>query len=272
MSTSGSRSNITLSNEPTTISSIDPDIAALHDCPQVIAWTNRTTEPSDSRSTDVSNNGTRGSTGMVVAFKGANVASTLAFTDRPSLQAQAASNRHAVASSNVLTAPHTALPIVTSVNGSNVLASHRAKSGNSPNTLTPQQLATYAQALNQNQLVTLSHNAAWSGSNSSSSTPSWTPNQVQFKSVPKTRKRCSQIQTPSSLGFYSPRSKSILKDAKMKYRIYIATQVAFPTTVQALENAVIKYNMSGDEYATDTDSERDQIPLVDAGRLQVVSL
>jgi hypothetical protein len=58
----------------------------------------------------------------------------------------------------------------------------------------------------------------------------------------------------------------------MKYRIYIATQVAFPTTTQALENAVLKYNMSGDEYAAETESERDEIPLANTGRLQVVSL
>jgi hypothetical protein len=63
-----------------------------------------------------------------------------------------------------------------------------------------------------------------------------------------------------------------LKEAKMKYRIYIATQVAFPTTAQALENAVMKYNMSGDEYATETESDRNEVPVADTGRLQVVSL
>jgi hypothetical protein len=57
----------------------------------------------------------------------------------------------------------------------------------------------------------------------------------------------------------------------MKYRIYIATQVAFPTTAQALENAVMKYNMSGDEFAVETESERENIPVADTGRLQVVS-
>jgi hypothetical protein len=58
----------------------------------------------------------------------------------------------------------------------------------------------------------------------------------------------------------------------MKYRIYIATKVAFPTTAQALENAVMKYNSSGDEYAAETESERDEIPVADTGRIQVVSL
>jgi hypothetical protein len=191
---------------------------------------------------------------------------TLTPTDRPTLQA--ASNKFTVVSTNTSTVTPTTMPTAASANSSNVLALHRAKAGNSQKTLTPQQLATCAQALNQNQPVTLSHNTPQS---EPSSSESWTPNQIKSKKNHQLKRRPSQFQSPSRLGYYSPRSKSILKEAKMKYRIYIATQVAFPTTAQALEQAVSKYNLSGDEYAAETESERDEIPLFDTGRLQVVS-
>jgi hypothetical protein len=203
---------------------------------------------------------------------------TLASTDRPTSQVAFANrstnvsaHKSANISANESTITHANIPTVASVNRSNVLALHKAKYGNSQNTPTPQQLVTYAQTLSQNQQVASPHNNTHSGS--SSSTESQRLNQVKSKSGHKLpKRRCSQFPSPSKLGFYSPRSKSILKEAKMKYRIYIATKIAFPTTAQALENAVIKYNLSGDEYATETESEREEIPAFDTGRLQVVSL
>jgi hypothetical protein len=86
----------------------------------------------------------------------------------------------------------------------------------------------------------------------------------------KSRQRPVKVHSPAKLGFYSPRSKSILKDAKRGYRLFIATKVAFPTTAQAFEHGVITYNISADDYAAETGSEREDIPVPDTGRLQVV--
>jgi hypothetical protein len=158
---------------------------------------------------------------------------------------------------------------VRSVHGSNVLALHRAKSGTAHNIPTVQQLTPHAQILNQSlSPVSLNRTAQ---SEVSSSSNSQTSNQVQSKHTHKSRRRSSHFQSPAKLGFYSPRSKTILRDAKMKYRIFIATQCAFPTTAQALESAVVKYSLSGEEYAAETESDREDIPIADTGRLQVVS-
>jgi hypothetical protein len=148
-------------------------------------------------------------------------------------------------------------PTATSIHGLDVLALHRNKTNTSKHIPTAQQLVPHVQILNQPRF---------------SSNNKQTSNQVTSTHSQRVkRRRTSQLCSPSRLGFYSPRSKTILRDAKMKYRIYVATQVAFPTTVQALENAVTNYNLSGDEYATETESEREDISVIDAGRVQVVS-
>jgi hypothetical protein len=164
----------------------------------------------------------------------------------------------------------------TSNNISNVLAIHRAKGGNSQGIPLLEQLSAHRQSLNRESSMSSTDSAVHSralishSSESPSSSESYHLRKTVANGTYRSRRRSMQYHT-SQLGYYSPRSKSILRDAKMKYRIYIATEMPFPTTAQAFECASKKYNLSSDEYATDTETERENLPSVDRGRLQVVS-
>jgi hypothetical protein len=177
---------------------------------------------------------------------------------------------------------------------SSVLALHKAKLGNQRPVPTSEQLSRHYQTFGKNISNTItsssrqevipnqspSHSASSTpiliGAHSSAETgpsPSASQNlNTKFKSpgIQRTRRLPANC-SPARLGYYSPRSKSILREAKLKYRIYIATQVAFPTTAQSIEHAAIKYNTTCDEYAVDVDVNRAALPPIDAGRLQVVS-
>jgi hypothetical protein len=160
----------------------------------------------------------------------------------------------------------------------NVLALHKAKNGNTQNIPTTQQLSTHMTSMTSSNNHPV--NVPFSTSHphlQSTRTDNLSPNSSSQRShharlTHKSRRRSGLESTPAQLGFYSPRSKSILRDAKMKYRIYVATETPFPTTAQSLECATKSYNMSSDEYARDTDTDREIIPAADRGRLQVVSL
>jgi hypothetical protein len=178
---------------------------------------------------------------------------------------------------------------------SNVLALHRSRSGNHHHIPTVQQLSTHAELLENNILHGSSnHQEAPSSNTLQTHTPSTSISSTAHTQVANTQiatetRRSSSTDSfntrnpskstrmhktgqssPAKLGFYSPRSKSILKEAKLKYRIYIATNTAFPTTAQAIENAAIKYNSTCDEYAADIETDRGSLPPIDTGRLQVV--
>jgi hypothetical protein len=172
---------------------------------------------------------------------------------------------------------------------SSVLSLHKNKPQNKRPIPTPTQLSIHAQSLgcNIHNLASPSHQASLpssispsqvsvepdSGTDTGTSTSSEgaNANYRSKSSLARRTRRSPAISTPANLGYYSPRSKSILKEAKLKYRIYIATTIAFPTTAQAIEHGAIKYNLTCDEYATDTESERGALPPIDTGRIQVVS-
>jgi hypothetical protein len=181
---------------------------------------------------------------------------------------------------------------------SNVLDLHRGRSRNTHKFPSVMQLSTHAQSFGptgmHNTSIVTNHDTSSTSSSSTASAPasvqqyttpgssadsSKSSNYHLYRSRRYQKRRHNSIQPhgPSRLGFYSPRSKSILKEAKIKYRIYIATETAFPTTAQALENALKKYGESSDEYTTstsadtETEGELRDVPDVDTGRLQVVS-
>jgi hypothetical protein len=160
-----------------------------------------------------------------------------------------------------------------SIGASNVLHLHRSKSKQSiPSN---QRLSTHARLFSTplHPSPTNAFLQSYTGSSRSSSSSSDSPlaNSIRSRTLVKMRRRSNQSHSPALLGFYSPRSKSILKDAKLKYRIFIATELAFPTTTQAIDCATQKYNMTGDEYAADTETDREDVPQIDDWRAKVVS-